>query len=172
MNKELEQQLEKVESLHRAMYEEISATKSLGYEALKDAAHEELRQGKKGSFTWKKDQTFNNKHYKAGDTIAADEIGLTSRARQVVNMPMLIQPTWHIEQGKRNAALQARIRELENSYQLMKSKMKAEQDQLIAIEAAEQALKNAKTRYSEIVTALDHISSELLEDPNLTDPIK
>ena len=117
-------------------------------------------------------QTFNNKHYKPGDTIKASEIGLNTRGRQVVNSPQIIQPTWHIEQGKRNAALKARIRELESDYQSFKHGLTARDQQLKAVEAAEQALANAKARYSEIVTGLDQITEKLLVNPKLIDPIK
>ena len=139
---------------------------------MKDAAHEELRLGENGSFTFLKEQTFNNKKYKPGDNIKADEIGLNTRARQVVNYPRILQPTWHILQGKRNVELKARIRKLENDFQSLNANIKAEEEQAKAIIAAEQALKNAKDSYSKIETALGHISEKMLKDNNLIKPIK
>ena len=172
MNKDLEKRVDKVLKLHKAIYDEINVTRPLPIEALKDAAHEELRLGENGSFTFLKEQTFNNKKYNPGDTIRADEIGLNTRARQIVNLQRVIQPTWHINQGKRNVELKARIRELENDYQSLTANLKAEAQQQQAVEAAEQALKNAKDRHSEIVTALEHYSDKLLSDANLTDAVK
>ena len=172
MNNSLDKKVNKVQELHNEIWNEINRTRSLSAESLKEAVYEELRLGDKGSFTFLKEQTFNNKKYNPGDTIRADEIGLNTRARQIVNLPRVIQPTWHIEQGKRHAALKARIRELEADFQEYKANVKAEEQQAQAVIAAEQALKNAKERYSEIETALDHLSEKLLEDDNLTEPIK
>jgi len=172
MEKALQNKVDQVIEKHKAIYEDLTATRSLMRESLIDAAHEELRQGEKGSFTWIKDQTFNNKKYKAGDKIKASEIGLNTRGRQVVNMPNLIQPTWHIMQGKQNANLRARIRKLEPDFNGFTGAIKSHELQEKAVEDAKAAYENAKTRLSEIKARLDQAADQLLKNPYLTDPIK
>jgi len=168
MKKDIEIKIEQARELHSKLLKELAKTRGLSEDALRDAALDELRLGDKGVFVWLKDQTFDDKFYKAGDTIKASEIGLHSRGRQIVHMTRVLQPKWHVEMGQKSSELMSRARALEDKFIQLGIMIRESQRAEKQIEDLQSQLELAKKDLASRTDDLASFAEQLLELPELT----